>query len=63
MWTGRGGAYEWRTADPSASPDFLLSCGFDQVCVVLFEENHMLGRGEDAEAGNLGTLGMANRRG
>jgi hypothetical protein len=39
------------------------SCGFDQVHVVLFAENHIPGRGECGEAGNLGTLGMTNRRG
>jgi hypothetical protein len=38
------------------------SCGFGQQGVVLFKENHMPGRGEDSEAGNLGSLGMTKRR-
>jgi hypothetical protein len=34
------------TADPSAPPDFPIeSCGFGQLRVVLFTENHMRGRG------------------
>jgi hypothetical protein len=38
-------------------------CGFEQLHVVLFEENHISGTGESCEAGNPGTLGMTKRRG
>jgi hypothetical protein len=42
---GRFGRSEGRTADPSATPDFLSeSCGFGQLPVVLFRENHISGR-------------------
>ena len=34
------------------------SCGFGQLHVVLFEENHITGGGESGEVGNLGTLGV-----
>ena len=41
------------TADPSASPGFPVeSCGFDQLHVVLFRENHISGAGESCEVGN-----------
>jgi hypothetical protein len=38
-------------------------CGFEQLHVVLFEENHISGTGESCEVGNPGTLGMTKRRG
>jgi hypothetical protein len=42
LWAGSNGAHEWRTADPSASPDFLSGVfGFGRLRVVLFEENHI----------------------
>jgi hypothetical protein len=37
-------------------------CGFEQLHVVLFEENHISGTGESCEVGNPGTLGMTKRR-
>jgi hypothetical protein len=36
------------------------SCGFEQLHVVLFEENHLSGTGESCEVGNPGTLLMTN---
>jgi hypothetical protein len=39
------------------------SCGFGQMHVVLFRENHISGGGESCEVGNPGTLGMTKRRG
>jgi hypothetical protein len=39
------------------------SCGFAQLHVVLFRENHTCGRGESGEVGNPGTLGMTKRGG
>ena len=39
------------------------SCGFEQLHVVLFEENHISGTGESCEVGNPGTLGMTKRKG
>ena len=57
MWAGRGGAHEWRTADPLGFPGFPVeSCGFGQLHVVLFRENHISGAGESCEVGNPGTL-------
>ena len=38
-------------------------CGFDHVHVVLFERTTYLVVSKCGEAGNLGTLGMTNRRG
>jgi hypothetical protein len=38
------------------------SCGFGQLHVVLFRENHISGAGESCEAGNPGTLGMTKGR-
>ena len=38
-------------------------CGFAQLHVVLFGENHISGTGESCEVGNPGTLGMTKRRG
>jgi hypothetical protein len=38
------------------------SCCFEQVHVVLFDENHISGTGESCEVGNPGTLGMTKRR-
>jgi hypothetical protein len=38
-------------------------CGFEQLHVVLFEENHISGTGESCEVGNPSTLGMTKRRG
>jgi hypothetical protein len=38
-------------------------CGFEQLHVVLFEENHISGTGESCEVGNPGTLGMTKRGG
>jgi hypothetical protein len=38
------------------------SCGFDQLRVVLFSENHISGAGESGEVGNSGTLGMTKGR-
>jgi hypothetical protein len=35
-------------------------CGFEQLHVVLFEENHISGTGESCEVGNPGTLLMNN---
>jgi hypothetical protein len=37
------------------------SCGFGQLHVVLFKENHITGRGERGEVGNPGTLGMTRK--
>jgi hypothetical protein len=34
------------------------SCGFGQLYVVLFRENHISDDGESCEVGNPGTLGM-----
>jgi hypothetical protein len=49
------------TADPSASPDFLVeSCRFGQLHVVLFRENHISGAAESGEVGNPGTLGACD---
>ena len=39
------------------------SCGFEQLHVVLFKENHISGTGESCEVGNPASLGMRNRRG
>ncbi len=62
--TGSSGAHKWRTADPLGSPGFpVKSCGFGQLHVVLFRENHISGGGESCEVGNPGTLGMTKRRG
>jgi hypothetical protein len=45
------------------SPGFPVeSCGFGQLHVVLFRENHISGTGECCEAGNPGTLGMTKER-
>jgi hypothetical protein len=45
VWAGRSGAHEWRTSDPSASPDFLSRVAASvQLHVVLFRENHISGR-------------------
>jgi hypothetical protein len=33
LWAGGGGAHEWRTADPSASPDFLSRVVASVNCV------------------------------
>ena len=38
------------------------SCGFGQLHVVLFTENHIRGAGESCEVGNPGTLGMTKER-
>jgi hypothetical protein len=38
-------------------------CGFGQLHVVLFEENHISDRGGRDEVGNPGSLGMTKRRG
>jgi hypothetical protein len=38
------------------------SCGFGQLHVVLFRENHISGAGESGEVGNPGTLLMTKRR-
>jgi hypothetical protein len=37
-------------------------CGFGQLHVVLFKENHISGTGESGEGGNPGTLGMTKER-
>jgi len=34
------------------------SCGFEKLHVVLFEENHINGTGENCEVGNPASLGM-----
>jgi hypothetical protein len=45
------------------SPGFPVeSCGFGQLHVVLFRENHISGTGESCEAGNPGTLGRTKGR-
>jgi hypothetical protein len=45
------------------SPGFPVeSCGFGQLHVVLFRENHMSGAGEICEVGNPGSLLMNKRR-
>ncbi len=45
------------------SPGFpVKSCGFGQLHVVLFKENHISGRCESGGVGNPGTLGMTTRR-
>src|SRR5580692_6669626 len=45
------------------SPGFPVeSCGFGQLHVVLFRENHISGPGESCEVGNPGTLGMTKER-
>jgi hypothetical protein len=38
------------------------SCGFGQLHVVLFRENHISGAAESSEVGNPGTLGMTKER-
>ena len=38
------------------------SCGFGQLHVVLFRENHISGVAESCEVGNPGTLGMTKGR-
>jgi hypothetical protein len=38
------------------------SCGFGQLHVVLFRENHISGPGESCEVGTPGTLGMTKER-
>ena len=54
---------ESETADPSAPPRFPVeTCGFGQLLVVLFRENHISGTGESGEVGNPGTLGMTKGR-
>jgi hypothetical protein len=46
------------------SPGFPVeSCGFEQLHVVLFRENHISSAGERCEVGNPGTLGMTKGRG
>jgi len=52
---------ESETADPSAGFP-VESCGFGQLHVVLFRENHISGTGESGEVGNPGTLGMTKER-
>ena len=45
------------------SPGFPVeSCGFGQLHVVLFKENHISGAGESGEVGNPGTLGMTKEK-
>jgi hypothetical protein len=45
------------------SPGFpVKSCGFDQLHVVLFGENHTSDAVESGEVGNPGTLGMTKER-
>ncbi len=39
------------------------SCGFNQLHVVIFSENHISGRGERGEAGNPGTLQITSEPG
>jgi hypothetical protein len=39
------------------------SCGFGQLHVVLFRENHISGAVESCDVGKPGTLGMTKRRG
>jgi hypothetical protein len=61
---GRGGAHEWRTADPSASPDFLSRVAASVSCVWFsLERTTSVVAGESSEAGNPSTLGMTKRRG
>jgi hypothetical protein len=64
LWAGRGGAHEWRIADPSASPDFLstvaASVGFVWFSL---ERTTSVVVAESSEVGNPGTLGMTKRRG
>ena len=46
------------------SPGFPVeSCGFGQLHVVLFKENHISGAVESCDVGNPGSLGMTKRRG
>ena len=64
LWAGRSGAHEWRTADPSPSPDFLSRVAASVSCVWFsLERTTSVVAGESSEAGNPGTLGMTKRRG
>jgi hypothetical protein len=61
---GRGGAQEWRTADPSASPDFLSRVVASVGCVWFSLKRTTSGvADESSAAGNPGSLGMTKRRG
>src|SRR6202035_5286170 len=58
------GAPEWRTADPSASPDFLSRVAASVSCVWFSLKRTTSGvAGESGDVGNPGTLGMTERRG
>src|ERR1700730_8580421 len=60
---GRGGAHEWRTADPSASPYFLSRVAASVSCVWFsLERTTSVVAGESSEAGNPGTLRITKRR-
>ena len=64
LWAGRCGAHEWRTADPSASPDFLWRVVTSVSCMWFsLERTTSVVAGEGSEAGNPGTLEMTKRRG
>jgi hypothetical protein len=59
---GRGGAHEWRTADPSPSLDFLSRVAASVSCVWFsLERTTPVAAGESSEAGNQGTLGMTKK--
>ena len=63
LWNEKCGALEWRTAGPSASPDFLSrAVASVNHMWFLFRQNHISGRGERGEVGNLGTLEMTVRK-
>ena len=59
LWAGRGGAHEWRTADPSAAPDFLSRVAASVGCVWFSLKRTTSGvADESSAAGNPCTLGM-----
>src|ERR1700732_3917327 len=61
---GKCGAPEWRTADPSATPDFLSRVAASVGCVWFSLKRTTSGvAGESSAAGNPGSLGMTERRG
>ena len=61
---GRSGAHEWRTADPSASPDFLsrVAASVNYMWFSLRRTTYVVA-GESGEVGNPGRLGMTKRGG
>ena len=55
LWAGRSGAHEWRTADPSAPPDFLLRVAASVSCVCFsLERTTSVVAGESGEVRKSG---------